>query len=85
MSDRTMGSTSYTGVGGAAGSISDIGCSENGRALVGVILDLIADPEGTTGVEGEPTDGVPVGAPLSLLGPEGAPEEVDAPKIRRTA
>ena len=42
----------------------------------GVGLDLVADPEGPTGVEGEPADGDPVGTPLHSVGPEGAPDEI---------
>ena len=68
MSDKTIGSTSYTSVGVTTGSadglISDTGCRAGGQAVAGVDPDPLADPEGPTGIEGQPAAGIPVGVPL---------------------
>ena len=41
-------------------------------------LDLLADPEGPTGVEGKLADADPVGLSLNSVGPEGTPEGAGA-------
>ena len=55
-SDKTMASTLYTNGGSAARVILGTGRGAGGHAVAGVVLDPVADPEGPTGVEGEPAN-----------------------------
>ena len=79
-SDKTIGPTLVIGVG-AVRPESGTGLDAGGRVVAGVDPDPLADPEGPTGVEGEPANGDPVGSPLGSTGPEGAPRGVVGPKI----
>ena len=81
---KSIGSTSIIGADGAGVDAvrpdSGTGLEAGGRVVARDSLDPLADPEGPTGIEGEPADGDPVGLPLGSVGPEGAPEGGRAPK-----
>ena len=73
MQVKSIASSSFIGAGvGAVLSDSGTGLDAGGQVVAGVGPDPLADPEGPTGVEGEPANGDPIRAPLYFLGLKGS-------------